>query len=145
MRSAQVRHDDPGVRRAKAIARLLDDRYVDPILGLVLPGAGDIVSSAFGLYIIGVAIDRGLPAVVIARMLVNLALDSTIGAIPILGDLFDFVYKANRRNVDLLTRRHISRKSSPGDWLFVVAAIVAAGLAILMPIFIVASLIAWIF
>lgn len=135
---------DPGVARATRIARILDDAYVDPIIGLLLPGVGDVVASALGFYIVGVAIDRKLPKPVIARMLINLALDSAIGAIPIAGDLFDAAYKANRRNLALLTARHEARRARASDWLFVAAAVCAVAIAVFIPIYILVRVIAWI-
>ena len=47
-----IQTDDPEVRRAVALARALDDRFIDPLVGLVLPGAGDLVTAGAGLYIV---------------------------------------------------------------------------------------------
>ena len=65
-------------------------------------GAGALLS----LYIVLKARSLGAPFGLLLRMLLNIALDSAIGAIPIAGDLFDFLYKANKRNVRLL-KRHL--------------------------------------
>ncbi|HEV8516300.1 MAG TPA: DUF4112 domain-containing protein, partial [Candidatus Limnocylindrales bacterium] len=76
---------------------------LEPIIGLI-PGAGDLLSGALGLYIVARALGHGLPGVVVARMVANTLLDLAIGAIPVLGDLFDFAYKSNRRNIELFER-----------------------------------------
>lgn len=113
--------DDAMARRAVVLARWLDERWLDPLIGLVLPEAGDLVTAGAGLYIIAAAIQKGLPAVVIARMLLNLAVDLAIGAVPALGDLLDFAYKANSRNARLLEQSSPG-KSTPRDWLIVIGA-----------------------
>ena len=64
---------DPSVKRAVDLARMLDDRYVDPLVGLVLPGAGDLITASAGVYLVWVAIQRGLPAVVERRSKTRLA------------------------------------------------------------------------
>jgi hypothetical protein len=112
---------DPELDRAVTIARWTDSRFLDPIIGLVLPGLGDLLSAAVGLFIVKLAARRGLPRVVIARMLVNLGIDAAVGAIPFVGDLFDFAWQANRRNVTLLQQRHAGT-SRPGDWMIVTGA-----------------------
>jgi hypothetical protein len=124
---------DPDVLRAQRLARWLDDRYLDPLLGLLVPGAGDAASSLVGLYIVKVAFDKKLPAVVIARMLVHLAVDALVGIIPLAGDLFDFGFKANRRNAALLGVRHEERRARPGDWAFVAGAALLAAAALAIP------------
>ncbi len=117
---------DPGIARAHALARILDDYFVDPLIGLVLPGVGDVIASVLGLYIVAIALRRRVSPLVIARMLLNLGLDAAIGAVPLVGDVFDFGFRANRRNVALLTDRVATGgRARARDWLAVVAA--AAG------------------
>jgi hypothetical protein len=74
---------------------------LDGIVGLV-PGAGDLLGSALGLYALAAAGAAGAPRSVIARMAGNLAVDALGGAVPLLGDVFDFIFKAHRRNARLL-------------------------------------------
>jgi hypothetical protein len=134
------------LERARSIATWLDNRYLDPIVGLIIPGAGDVLTSAAGLYLIAVAIQHELPAIVIARMLFNLAIDAALGAVPVAGDLFDFAFKANRRNLALLERRSVSGgRSRPGDWLVVIAAVLVFLAALALPIWLAARLIAHVF
>lgn len=75
----------------------------DAILGL-LPGGGDLVGGAVSSYAILVAARLGAPPAVIARMAMNIGIDALIGVVPLLGDLFDVAWKANRKNADLLER-----------------------------------------
>lgn len=107
------------VRRIQTISRWLDDRYIDPILGFVAPGVGDTVTAAFGLYVLVAAVRQRVPPVVLARMILNLAIDVLVGAIPVLGDLFDFAYKAHKRNAALLIARHGQTRGTARDWLLV--------------------------
>ncbi|MDP5290914.1 DUF4112 domain-containing protein [Oceanimonas sp. CHS3-5] len=74
---------------------------LDGIMGLV-PGVGDLAGAALSSYILLQAARMKLPAGVLARMGFNVLLEVLIGSIPILGDLFDFGFKANRRNVRLM-------------------------------------------
>jgi len=76
---------------------------LDPLLGL-LPGGGDLVGGAVSAYAILAAARLGAPASVILRMGLNILLDTIVGAVPLLGDLFDASWKANRKNVNLLER-----------------------------------------
>ena len=126
-------HQDAGVQRAVALARLLDDRFLDPIVGLVLPGAGDLLTAGVGLYIVGVALRRGLPAVVVARMLLHLAFDMLLGAVPVAGDVFDFVFKANSRNARLLVERQPG-VSSARDWAVVAGAALLFAVTVIVPL-----------
>jgi hypothetical protein len=96
---------------------------LDGLIGVV-PGVGDLVGSALSSYIIAQAYRLGASRSVILRMTANVALETVLGVIPVLGDLFDFAWKANRRNVALL-ERHLTepqrtRRRSTG----VVAALV---------------------
>lgn len=77
---------------------------LDGILGLV-PGVGDIVTGGMGLYALKVAYDHEQPLHVHGRILGNLLIDSVIGSIPLLGDIFDFAFHSHRKNYKLLKRR----------------------------------------
>lgn len=99
------------LRRIKAIAYWLDERFripgtnirigLDGLAGFV-PGIGDAATSVIALYLVAEAYRLGMPRRVIARMLSNVGLDFVLGSIPLLGDVFDVAFKANRRNVRLL-------------------------------------------
>src|ERR1043166_3381905 len=113
----------PDIERARTLARVLDHYLVDPLLGLVLPGAGDLVGSLLGLYVVGVAVRRRMSPVVIARMLLNLAVDAAVGAVPLLGHIADFAFHANQRNVALLVDRRATGRATGRDWLAVAGAL----------------------
>ena len=109
--------DPARVARLRRLAVLLDDSIpipgtrfrigVEAIIGL-FPGAGDLAGGAFSLYILLQAARMGVPKPLLLRMATNLVVDVVVGAVPILGDLFDAGFKANMRNLDLL-ERHVHR------------------------------------
>jgi hypothetical protein len=102
---------DPSLARVRVVARLLDDAVrvpftrrrvgLDSLLGL-LPVGGDAVGALLSLYVVVEAYRLGASRRVLARMLGNLALDFVVGVVPVVGDVFDAVWKANQRNVALL-------------------------------------------
>ncbi|HEU4728592.1 MAG TPA: DUF4112 domain-containing protein [Kofleriaceae bacterium] len=116
---------DPQLERARTLARLLDHYMLDPLIGFLLPGGGDLIGSLLGLYIVVIAVRRRVSPVVIARMLLNLAIDAGIGIVPIAGDIADLAFKANARNLQLLTERHDTGKATARDWLAVGGALFA--------------------
>ena len=101
---------------------------LDAIIGLI-PGLGDAATSLASLYILSAANRYKVPRITMARMSLNILLDTLVGAIPLVGDLFDAFWKSNRRNVELL-RRHVAsppsaaRRLELGDRWFVVAVFV---------------------
>lgn len=98
---------------------------LDPLVGL-LPGAGDIVSGFFSVMIVLHGVRLRIPKVVVARMVLNAGFDLIVGAVPLLGDLFDAGFKANLRNLALLER--YARPGVPprrSDYVFVTLCIAA--------------------
>ncbi|MGH2474554.1 MAG: DUF4112 domain-containing protein [Candidatus Limnocylindrales bacterium] len=77
---------------------------LDPIVGLI-PVVGDAVAAGVGIWVIAEAARFGIPRVALARMVVNLLIDLGIGAIPLIGDVYDVTFRSNARNLDLF-RRH---------------------------------------
>lgn len=127
------------------LAAVLDDIFhipgtkirfgLDPIVGLV-PGLGDIITGLLSFLIVFTAWRRGLAKVTVMRMVANIAIDTILGSIPILGDVFDTVWKSNRMNYKLLVRdrsgpraQHVTR-----DWLFLILLVLCAAALIVLPI-----------
>lgn len=76
---------------------------LDPLIGLI-PGAGDWIGAVFSFYLIYEAARLGLPFAALARMAANVALESLVGMVPMIGDFFDFVWQANIRNLHIVER-----------------------------------------
>lgn len=112
------RPEDPDLAEIERLARLLDTRYRIPIIGYpigldgilgLIPGIGDVAALMPAAYIIWRARKLGAPPVLIAQMAANTGADTLIGTVPILGQIFDIVFKSNNRNVELL-RRHLENQ-----------------------------------
>lgn len=104
-------HREEDIRRLESIADLLDSRFripgtdirfgLDALLGLI-PGIGDGISVLPALYLMMEAKRLGASKVLLTRMAMNVGIDWLVGSIPLLGDIFDVGFKANRRNIKLL-------------------------------------------
>lgn len=104
-------HQQKRVQRVRQLAKLLDEAItipgtkqkigLDPIIGLV-PGGGDTLSMVLSSYIIIEASLLGLPKATLLKMVSNILIDAIVGTVPVVGDLFDVVSKANTRNLKLL-------------------------------------------
>ena len=97
------------LKSARQFARLMDSRFsifgfrfgLDSILGLI-PGAGDVIGMLLSLYLIWIGIQMKIPSEKLIQMILNIAIDTTLGSVPILGDVADFIYKANTKNLRIL-------------------------------------------
>ena len=131
----------PRLAFARFLAELLDQRFtipgtsirigLDPIIGLI-PGIGDALANLAGSAILLIGAKFNLPKIVLLRMALNIALNTLIGAIPFVGDLFSIWFRSNVRNAQLLERyasQHRQRAATT-DWLFVIAVI--GGLLLLL-------------
>jgi hypothetical protein len=111
-------------RRIAGMAWLLDNSIpipgtgrrfgIEPIVGLI-PGAGDLLSAGMGVAVLLEASRFRLPKIVLVRMVTNTLLDLVVGAVPFLGDLFDFAYKSNTRNLELFRRYARDPGASTGE------------------------------
>ena len=126
---------DRALERVEAVAELLDSRFripgtdirfgLDAVAGLV-PVGGDAVSFlASGALVLTMARHGASPRLV-ARMLLNIAIDGILGSVPLLGDLFDLAFKANDRNVQLLKEHYAEGRHQGSAWP--VVAMAAVGL-----------------
>jgi hypothetical protein len=109
----ELKRIEGGVKRAELLAKVLDDAYVDPIVGL-WEGSGDAATAVVGLYIVYEAKKAGMPPSELAKMIGRTGLDFLVGNIPIVGDIFDFVYKSNKKNAEAL-RKHFEKISEGAD------------------------------
>lgn len=109
--------DHKRLQRLRALARLMDSAIrvpglnwrigLDSLIGLA-PGVGDAAGFCVSAYALLEARRLGAPATLLLRMGLNIALDAVVGSIPLVGDLFDAGFKANRRNLRLL-ERHLAK------------------------------------
>lgn len=115
---------------------------LDPILGFLLPGIGDVLGAIPSLLLLSLASRRRVPIVVLSRMVLNIAVDSAIGAVPILGDVFDGTFHANEKNLELLDRHAGgARPARVRDYVLVALAILLAASCIVLPVVLVVMLV----
>ena len=136
-------------RNLDRLSHLLDDfihipgtpiRFgLDGIAGLV-PGVGDVLGGIASCVLILAACVRGVPRLTIARMMLNVGIETAVGSLPVVGDMFDIWFRANRRNYALMT--HALGLASPAerhrhpwaDWLLLGVALLALIGLILLPL-----------
>ena len=116
----RTRTREERVARLDVLANLLDTAFIlpgtnvrfgfDALIGLV-PGIGDAITTAISLYIVHEARQLGAPGHLVLRMLANVVVDGFVGAVPLVGDAFDVLWRANRRNVRLL-REWLAREDA---------------------------------
>jgi hypothetical protein len=126
----------------EALARWMDYAFVLPggfrfgwagIIGLI-PGIGDLIDALVSVYIVHRAMQLGASRATLGRMALNVGTEAIAGAAPILGDLFDVAFKANRRNYELL-RKHMEQpqRQARADRVYIGAVILLAIGAVVLP------------
>jgi len=128
--TALVRWSDDALRVPGTSFRL----GLDPIIGLLLPGVGDALGGVVALSVVLLALQDRVPGRVVAKMVRNLAADATLGFVPGIGDVFDFAYRANQRNLELW-RVHRQGRSTAVLAVPSLRAFVTSGLLLLAAMF----------
>lgn len=118
---------------AQAVTRVLETAVgipgtkvrigLDALLGLI-PGVGDVAGAGLAAYIILLSAKMGAPASMVVRMLANVGIDSIIGLVPLAGDIFDIGWKANSRNLGLLTQFIEEPKAVKRSSRMIIAAVI---------------------
>jgi hypothetical protein len=113
----------------ESLSRYLDDWVKIPVVGWrfgldaligLIPNIGDTVTSLASFYILIAGVRYGVPKITLLRMAFNIGLDYVVGSIPFIGDAFDFVWKSNKQNMDLIRERATGRNvGTTSDYLFV--------------------------
>lgn len=101
---------------------------LDSLIGLI-PNVGDTLTMFPSFYILLAGVRYGVPKITLLRMAFNIGLDYVVGMIPIVGDAFDFVWKSNKQNMDLIRTRATGKTGTRGDYIFI---FVIMGLLILL-------------
>ncbi len=154
-RSPQLPAEAPSVVPpwAEMVARLLDDAVrvpgtrlrfgADSVIGFLLPVAGDAVTGFGSLVILVAAWRARVPTVTLGRMVMNIGIDAVVGSVPVVGDAFDLVWKANRANVELLRRHgHLAeRRASITDYLLVGTGALLAVAVVALPLVVLALIV----
>jgi len=133
---------------AEKLVRVLDDGVrvpgtnigfgLDAIIGFLLPGAGDMLTGLGSLSLLVLAIKRRVPTVAIGRMVVNIGIDTLLGSIPVVGDVFDLFWRSNRKNLEIIEKYQDDPGARPSsaDYALVAVGVLLVLLSIAMPLLI---------
>ena len=91
---------------------------LDGLVGLI-PGIGDMAGAAVSAVIILGAAQRGIARSAVIRMVINVAFDALVGTVPLFGDVFDFAYKSNMRNMQIYREASMGARRAVKDWAFI--------------------------
>lgn len=143
-----------GLKNIDYLARLMDAQFrvpgtnfrfgLDALIGLI-PGGGDLSTFAVSGYMLWVMAQNGASGYVLARMVFNVLLDTVIGSIPVLGDLFDMVYKSNMRNLRLMQEHYREGRHRGSAWKVIVPVLIFLFLVIVGVIYLTWRLLANLF
>ena len=146
--------NNPTLNHLDALAKLMDSQFripgtaikfgVDSIIGLI-PGAGDIGGLLVSGYMIAVLAANGASGFVLARISLNVLVDTLFGSVPILGDIFDVAFKSNQRNMKIVHQHYIEGRHQGGAWKVIVPLLLVLVLLCVGIIWIAYSFLAWLF
>ena len=142
----------PRLKHIHHLAKLMDTQFrisgtsirfgLDALIGLI-PGVGDLSTFAVSGYMLLLMAQNGAGGYVMARMVMNILIDTIIGMIPLIGDLFDIGFKANIRNMRLMQQYYTEGRHRGGAWKIVVPVLFILFLVILGLIWLTWKLVAW--
>lgn len=125
----------------EALAWLMDESIsigpwkigLDGLVGLI-PGVGDMTGAAVSSFIILRAAQSGIARSAVIRMVINVALDSLFGSLPLFGDIFDFAYRSNVRNVQIYREALRGERRPAKDWAFIMFIAVLLAVILIIPL-----------
>ncbi|MCD2422189.1 DUF4112 domain-containing protein [Niabella pedocola] len=142
---------DPRLKTVRTISRLMDEQFsvggfkfgLDPLLNFI-PVLGDVSGYLLSVGLIITMAQHGASGRLVAKMVVNATLDAFIGAIPILGWIFDFIYKANTRNLKLLTEHYTEGKHKGGAGSVILMVLLVTGAILVLLVILAVKFLQWI-
>lgn len=115
-------NQDPELARLEVLSKWMDNQFripgtnlrfgLDGLIGLI-PYMGDMAGFVASGFLMRTMVKKGASPLLMLRMLFNYILDAIVGVVPLVGDLFDFGFKANRRNVEMLKKYYADGKAKP--------------------------------
>jgi hypothetical protein len=136
----QQQYKQRGLKQLGHLAKLMDAQFripgtdirfgLDGIIGLI-PGAGDLSTFAVSGYMVWVMANNGASGFVLAKMTFNILIDALIGSIPIIGDVFDIVFKANMRNMRLMQEHYKEGRHRGSAWKLIIPVLIVLFLIII--------------
>ncbi len=142
---------DPRLRTVRRISRLMDEQFsiggfkfgLDPILNFI-PVLGDVGGYLMSIGLIITMAQHGASGKLVAKMVVNATLDAFVGAIPVLGWIFDFAYKANTRNLKLLTEHYTEGKHRGSARSVILMILIITGIFLVLLVILAVRFLQWI-
>lgn len=135
----------------RKFARIMDEAFplpgtnirvgLDAVIGLI-PGIGDVVGGVLSTWIVAGALRHRVPARIIARMVLNICIDLLFGAVPVAGDVFDFLFEENMRNMRLLELHRDRRRPPRSTTQIAFVAVLILGFIITVALLMVAGIVA---
>jgi hypothetical protein len=142
------------LKNLSVIAKLMDSQFripgtnvkfgLDALIGLI-PGAGDFATFLISGYMVSVMANNGASGFVLARMVLNIVIDSLVASIPIIGDIFDVAFKANQRNMVLMQQHYMEGRHKGGAWKVIVPVLLMLLIFIVGLAWLAYRLFVWIF
>lgn len=120
------------MKQVAVLSKLMDKQFklpgtnfrfgLDGVIGLI-PGVGDLSTFAVSCYLISIMAKNGASGYVMARMVLNVLIDAAVGAIPLLGDLFDFAFRANTKNLRLMQEHYVEGRHRGSAWKVIIPVV----------------------
>lgn len=119
----------PALLQLSILAKLMDSQFkvpgtnirfgLDALIGLV-PGVGDITTFGISSYMLWIMAQNGASGFVLARMVLNVLIDTIFGSVPVIGDIFDVAYKSNIKNLKLMQEHYVEGKHNGSAWKVII-------------------------
>jgi hypothetical protein len=150
----QISTVPPALKNIDNLSKLMDNKFripgtdirfgFDSIIGLI-PGVGDMSTFAVSSYMLWIMAKNGASGFVLARMILNVLIDTIVGSIPILGDIFDVAFKANVRNMRLMQQHFREGRHRGSAWKLIVPVLLILLAIVVGIIWLGYKLLEWIF
>ena len=148
-----MKPNESPIKNLEWLAKLMDSQFLipgtkirfglDAIIGLI-PGAGDFASFIVSAIMLSTLSKRGASGYLLARMTANIVVDALVGAIPVLGDIFDVAFKANERNLKLMKEHYNEGKHKGGAAKFIIPIILVLAIITALIVWLSYKMISWI-
>ena len=144
----------PGLKNLDALAKLMDAQFkipgtnikfgLDALIGII-PGVGDFAGFIISGYMMIIMANNGASGFLLARMAINVFIDSLVGSVPLLGDIFDVAFKANQRNMKLMHEHYVEGRHRGSAWKIILPLLLILLLLVAGLVWIGYKILSWLF
>lgn len=149
---AQQQPPQRPLKQLDTLAKWMDSRFripgtdirfgFDALVGLI-PGAGDLTTFGISGYMLWIMAQNGASGYVLARMILNVLIDTLVGSIPLIGDIFDIAFKSNTRNMRLMHEHYREGRHRGSAWKVIIPVLIVLFLVIAGVVWLVYKLLDW--